>query len=49
LRPEWPSWIPAEAPLLFDEFHQPAQRRDEGVVPDAEIADRAATAPLDLG
>jgi hypothetical protein len=35
--------------LLPDELHQAAQRRDEGIVPDAEIADGAAAAPLDLG
>jgi hypothetical protein len=28
--------------LLLDEFGEPAERLDEGVVPDAEIADRAA-------
>ena len=35
--------------LLLDEFDQPRQRLDEFVLPDAEIADRAAAAPLDLG
>ena len=34
--------------LLLDEFDEAAERLDEGVVPDAEIADRAAAAPLDL-
>ena len=35
--------------LLFDEPHEPAQRLDEGVIPDAKIAHRAAAAALDLG
>ena len=35
--------------LLLDEFDEAAERFDEGIVPDAEIADRAAAAPLDLG
>src|SRR3989440_7937032 len=35
--------------LLLDEPHEPAQRLDEGVIPDAEIAHRAAAAALDLG
>src|SRR5437868_4984392 len=35
--------------LFFDEPREPAQRLDEGVIPDAEIAHRAAAAPLDLG
>src|SRR5262249_6522721 len=35
--------------LLLDEFDETAERLDELVVPDAEIADRAAAAPLDLG
>ena len=34
--------------LLLDEFDETAERLDEGVVPDAEIADRPAAAPLDL-
>jgi hypothetical protein len=34
--------------LLLDEFDEPAERLNEGVVPDAEIADRVAAAPLDL-
>src|ERR1700754_1091247 len=34
--------------LLLDEFDQARQRLDEFVVPDAEIADGAAAAPLDL-
>jgi hypothetical protein len=40
---------PRHSALLVDEFHQPAERRDEGIVPDAEIANGAAAAPLDLG
>jgi hypothetical protein len=35
--------------LLLDEFDQTAERFDERIVPDAEIAERAAAAPLDLG
>jgi len=35
--------------LLLDEFDETAERFDKGIVPDAEIADRAAAAPLDLG
>jgi hypothetical protein len=35
--------------LLLDEFDQAFERLDEGVVPDAEIAQRAAAAALDLG
>jgi hypothetical protein len=35
--------------LLLDELHDPLQRLDESIVPDAKIADRAAAAPLDLG
>ena len=35
--------------LLLDECDQPAERLDKLVVPDAEIADRAAAAALDLG
>ena len=35
--------------LLPDEFDEAAERFDKGVVPDAEVADRAAAAPLDLG
>jgi hypothetical protein len=35
--------------LLLDEFDEAAERLDELVVPDAEIAERAAAAPLDLG
>jgi hypothetical protein len=34
--------------LLLDEFDEAAERLDELVVPDAEIADGAAAAPLDL-
>src|SRR5215467_7007695 len=35
--------------LLLDEFDQTLQRFDKSVVPDAEIAQCAATAPLHLG
>lgn len=35
--------------VLADEFGDRAEMVDEGVVPQAEIADRAAAAPLDLG
>jgi hypothetical protein len=35
--------------LLLDEFDQTPQRFDEGVVPNAEIAQCAATAPLHFG
>ena len=35
--------------LLLDELDQPAERLDERVVPDAEIAERAAAAPFHLG
>ena len=35
--------------LLLDELDEAAERLDELVVPDAEIADRAATAALHLG
>src|SRR6476620_7316654 len=34
--------------LLLDEFDETAERFYKGIIPDAEIADRAATAPLDL-
>src|ERR1700743_3205780 len=35
--------------LLLDELDQTAQRRDELVIPDTEIAERAATATFHLG
>jgi len=35
--------------LLLDEFRKTAERLDKGIVPDAEIADGTAAAPLDLG
>jgi len=34
--------------LLLDEFRKTAERLDKGIVPDAEIADGTAAAPLDL-
>jgi hypothetical protein len=34
--------------LLLDEFDEAAQRLDEAVIPDAEIAEGAAAAPLDF-
>src|ERR1700682_6818555 len=34
--------------LLLDEYDKALQRLNEGVVPDSEIAHRAAAAPLDL-
>src|SRR3954449_1493187 len=35
--------------LLLDELDQAFQRLDENIVPDAEVAQRAAAPPLDLG
>jgi len=35
--------------LLLDELHQTTERLDEAIVPDAEIAQRTAAAPFDLG
>src|ERR1700758_3655314 len=38
-----------DSALLVDELDQPLQRLDESIVPEAEIADGATAAPLDLG
>jgi hypothetical protein len=39
---------PRDRALLLDEFDEAAERFDKGIIPDAEVADRAAAAALDL-